>query len=42
MHILQSLRDLAETVRLGLCKLNEFQFSAPWNPRRPRCNGSGL
>jgi|GEM_PF-4832662 len=28
---------LAETVRVGLCKQNEFEFSAPWNPRRSPC-----
>jgi hypothetical protein len=32
-----ALRRLGETISLGLCKLNEAQFSAPWNPRRPRC-----
>ena len=37
MQIIQSLRALGEAIRLGLCKLNELQFSAPWNPRTPRC-----
>jgi hypothetical protein len=32
-----ALRRLAETIRLALCKQNEIQFSAPWNPRRPTC-----
>jgi hypothetical protein len=31
------LHQLAETIRIGLCKLNEIQFSAPWNPRRHGC-----
>lgn len=32
-----ALRRLAQTVRLALCKQNEIQFSAPWNPRRSPC-----
>ena len=28
---------LGTTIRLPLCKLNEIQFSAPWNPRRRAC-----
>ncbi|HYI64886.1 MAG TPA: hypothetical protein VEW71_08385 [Allosphingosinicella sp.] len=35
--LLPALRRLAETIRLGLCKQNELDFSAPWNPRSPRC-----
>ena len=31
------LRRLVETIRIGLCKLNEIQFSAPWNPRAGGC-----
>jgi hypothetical protein len=34
---LAALRRLAETIRFGLCKQNEFEFSAPWNPRRGGC-----
>ena len=22
---------------VALCKLNQIQFDAPWNPRRPNC-----
>jgi hypothetical protein len=36
-RIITALRRLAGTIALGLCKLNELQFSAPWNPARPRC-----
>jgi hypothetical protein len=32
-----ALRRLAEKVRVALCKQNEIQFSAPWNPRRSPC-----
>jgi hypothetical protein len=32
------LRQLAETIRIGLCRQNELDFSAPWAPRRQRCN----
>ena len=28
---------LLETIRLGLCKLNQMQFEAPWNPRTGGC-----
>ena len=37
-RILQTLHQLAADFRLGMCKLNEIQFSAPWAPRRSRCN----
>ena len=33
-----SLRHVAADFRLAMCKLNEMQFSAPWAPRRTRCN----
>lgn len=36
-NFLGALRQLGETIRFSLCKLNEIQFSAPWNPHRPRC-----
>jgi hypothetical protein len=36
-NLLAKLRHLGETVRVALCKQNEIEFSAPWNPRRPRC-----
>ena len=43
MHtLIDALRQLAGTIALGLCKLNEIQFSAPWNPTRSRCGGAGL
>ena len=29
--------DLAETIRVALCKLHEIQFDAPWNPRVGGC-----
>ncbi len=35
--LFDALRRLAETIRVGLCKLNEIEFSAPWNPRSHRC-----
>jgi len=41
-NIISALRHLGATISLSLCKLNEIQFSAPWNPARPRCGGSGL
>ena len=31
------LYELIETIRVGLCKLNQIQFSAPWNPRAGGC-----
>ena len=37
-NIFASLRRLAAEIRFALCKLNEMQFSAPWAPRRSRCN----
>ena len=33
----KSFRELIEAIRVGLCKLNEMQFSAPWNPRTGGC-----
>jgi hypothetical protein len=36
-NLLARLHRLGETIRVALCKQNEIQFSAPWNPRRPRC-----
>ncbi len=35
--LLSALHSLAETIRVALCKQNELEFSAPWNPHRPRC-----
>ena len=36
-RLLARLHRLVETIRVGLCKQNEFEFSAPWNRRRGRC-----
>ena len=36
-NIFQGVRELGQTLLFSLCKLNEIQFSAPWNPARPRC-----
>jgi hypothetical protein len=32
-----ALHRLGETIRVALCKQNEIEFAAPWNPRRPTC-----
>ena len=40
--ILTALRHLGATIAFSLCKLNEIQFSAPWNPTSPRCGAAGL
>ena len=32
-----SIRSFFDTVRVALCKLNQIQFSAPWNPQRRGC-----
>ena len=40
--IAAALARAAATIDLALCKLNEMQFSAPWNPRPGRCAGRGL
>jgi len=37
--IIRAVRNVTETIRIGLCKLNEIQFDAPWAPRRSRCSG---
>jgi hypothetical protein len=31
------LHQLVEAINVVFCKLNEIQFSAPWNPRRRGC-----
>jgi hypothetical protein len=36
-NLFQFLRQRAADFRLGMCRLNEIQFSAPWAPRRSRC-----
>jgi hypothetical protein len=36
-----ALRQLGETIAFSLCKLNEMQFSAPWNPRGPAADEGG-
>jgi len=40
--IAAALRRVAAGIELSLCKLNEIQFSAPWNPKPGRCSGQGL
>ena len=40
--IAAALRNAAATIQLSMCKLNEIQFSAPWNPKAGRCTGRGL
>ena len=42
MNIIANLRRLGATILFSMCKLNEIQFSAPWNPASPRCGASGL
>ena len=37
-NFFHNLRRLGADFRLAMCKLNEIQFSAPWNPQRSRCN----
>jgi len=36
-NIIRVLRRLGEAIVFPLCKLNEIQFSAPWDPTPPRC-----
>lgn len=36
-NFFHSLRRFAETIRFGFCRLNEIQYSAPWNTSRSRC-----
>jgi len=40
--IAAALHQAAATIQLSMCKLNEIQFSAPWNPKTSRCAGQGL
>lgn len=35
--IVNALRHIAAEFRFAMCKLNEIQFSAPWNQQRSRC-----
>ena len=35
--IAAALRRVASTIDLAMCKLNEIQFSAPWQPQRRNC-----
>ena len=35
--LLARFSQALEEIRVGLCRLNELQFSAPWRPRRSRC-----
>ena len=34
--MLRRLSELIEAIRIGLFKQNQFEFSAPWNPRSGR------
>ena len=40
--IAAALHRAAATLQLSMCKLNEIQFSAPWNPKHTPCSGLGL
>ena len=31
------LHELIEAISFAFCKLNQIQFSAPWNPRTGGC-----
>ena len=42
MNIIANLRLLGATIFVSMCKLNEIQFSAPWNAARSRCGATGL
>lgn len=33
----KAFRGFLESFRFALCKLNEIQFSAPWDPRPGGC-----
>jgi hypothetical protein len=33
----KSFRELVEAIFLPFCKLNQIQFSAPWNPPTRGC-----
>ena len=35
--LLARFAQALEEIRLGLCRLNAIQFSAPWRPRQTRC-----
>jgi hypothetical protein len=37
--IIGAVRRAGTSLLFALCKLNEIQFSAPWEPRRSRCSG---
>jgi len=38
-NLILTLRRLNEAAAFALCKLNEIQFSAPWDAAPPRCRG---
>ena len=38
-NIIGAIGEAMETIRLALCKLNQIQFDAPWQPRHGRCSG---
>ena len=35
--ITAALARAVADLQLAMCKLNEIQFSAPWNPKASRC-----
>ena len=35
--LLARIAAALEELRVGLCRLNAIQFSAPWRPRQTRC-----
>ena len=38
-NFIATLHAFGETLLFSLCKLNEIQFSAPWDSARTRCEG---
>lgn len=36
-NLFAAVARFAEEVSFSLCKLNQIEFEAPWNPRRPTC-----
>jgi hypothetical protein len=40
--IAAALARAAESFQFAMCKLQEIQFSAPWNAQAGRCAGRGL
>jgi hypothetical protein len=38
-NLIATLHSFGEALLFSLCKLNEIQFSAPWEQARTRCGG---